>query len=161
MDQIDDRFATVMQGVGTAKTLGRIHGVNLELGGTNFKAVISVVDSDNFTILLGLDMMTNYGWSINMRDECIVMKNCQRVSFIQKTEVSHDFGKTIQRHGSTLKREEHKNPDVANLIEMGYEEAESQDALKNHNGDKAKAIEELMEKHMNSTMSKINSLKKR
>ena len=75
MDMLDDRFACVVQGVGSAKTLGRVHGVDLQVGGSKYKCEISVVDSPNLVMLLGLDMMTNYGWSIDMKNHCIIMED--------------------------------------------------------------------------------------
>ena len=64
---VDDRFAGVAVGVGTGKILGKIHMVELTIGGSyNFPCSITVMDSDaglgdkNMDCLFGLDMLKRH-----------------------------------------------------------------------------------------------------
>ena len=81
----------------------------------------------------------------------------RKVNFVAENDVEYDFGRTIQRMGS-IKKE--KANDVERLVDMGHDETEVKEALQKHNNDFDKALEELTEKNMNSTLSKIKALKK-
>lgn len=69
---VDDRFAGVAVGVGTGKILGKIHIVELEIGGYAFPCSITVMDSEaglgdkNMDCLFGLDMLKRHRCSIDL-----------------------------------------------------------------------------------------------
>lgn len=69
---VDDRFAGVAVGVGTGKILGKVHIVELEIGGYAFPCSITVMDSKeglgdkNMDCLFGLDMLKRHRCSIDL-----------------------------------------------------------------------------------------------
>ncbi|KAL7531652.1 hypothetical protein ACHAWF_003862, partial [Thalassiosira exigua] len=69
---VDDRFAGVAVGVGTGKILGRIHVVELEIGGCVFQCSVTVMDSKeglgdkNMDCLFGLDMLKRHRCCIDL-----------------------------------------------------------------------------------------------
>lgn len=69
---VDDRFAGVAVGVGTGKIMGRIHVVELTIGGYQFPCSITVMDSEsglgdkNMDCLFGLDMLKRHRCCIDL-----------------------------------------------------------------------------------------------
>ncbi len=63
---VDERFAGVAAGVGTGKILGRIHVVEMDIGGCVFPCSVTVMYSEgglgdkNMDCLLGLDMLKRH-----------------------------------------------------------------------------------------------------
>jgi len=66
LHMVDNRFAGTAVGVGTGKILGKIHMVELTIGGYDFPCSITVMDSDaglgdkNMDCLFGLDMLKRH-----------------------------------------------------------------------------------------------------
>ena len=69
---VDERFQGVAVGVGQGKILGKIHLVDLEIGGYAFTCSITVMDSDkglgdkNMDCLFGLDMLKRHRCNIDL-----------------------------------------------------------------------------------------------
>jgi len=69
---VDDRFAGTAVGVGTGKILGKIHMVELTIGGYDFPCSITVMDSEaglgdkNMDCLFGLDMLKRHRCCIDL-----------------------------------------------------------------------------------------------
>ena len=69
---VDERFAGIAVGVGTGKILGRIHVVEMEIGGVIFPCSFTVMDSasglgdKNMDCLFGLDMLKRHRCSIDL-----------------------------------------------------------------------------------------------
>lgn len=69
---VDDRFHGVAVGVGTGKIMGKIHMVELTIGGYDFPCSITVMDSEaglgdtNMDCLFGLDMLKRHRCCIDL-----------------------------------------------------------------------------------------------
>ena len=69
---VDKRYEGVAVGVGTGKILGKIHIVELTIGGYNFPCSITVMDSEsglgdkNMDVLFGLDMLKRHRCNIDL-----------------------------------------------------------------------------------------------
>lgn len=69
---VDDRFEGTAVGVGTGKILGKIHIVDLNIGGYDFPCSITVMDSKeglgdkNMDCLFGLDMLKRHRCCIDL-----------------------------------------------------------------------------------------------
>lgn len=69
---VDERFAGIAVGIGTGKILGRIHVVEMEIGGVIFPCSFTVMDSasglgnKNMDCLFGLDMIKRHRCSIDL-----------------------------------------------------------------------------------------------
>jgi len=72
LHMVDNRFAGTAVGVGTGKILGKIHMVELTIGGYDFPCSITVMDSDaglgdkNMDCLFGLDMLKRHRCCIDL-----------------------------------------------------------------------------------------------
>ena len=60
MNLLDDRFAGLAKGVGTAKILGRVHAAQFMLGKSHFEASITVIQNQDMDFLFGLDLLKRY-----------------------------------------------------------------------------------------------------
>ena len=75
---VDKRFEGVAVGVGTGKILGKIHIVELMIGGYAFPCSITVMDSEsglgdkNMDCLFGLDMLKRHRCSIDLAKNALV-----------------------------------------------------------------------------------------
>jgi len=75
---VDKRFEGVAVGVGTGKILGKIHIVELTIGGYAFPCSITVMDSEsglgdkNMDCLFGLDMLKRHRCSIDLAKNALV-----------------------------------------------------------------------------------------
>mmetsp|Transcript_9663 Transcript_9663/g.19592 ORF Transcript_9663/g.19592 Transcript_9663/m.19592 type:complete len:201 (+) Transcript_9663:1-603(+) len=75
---VDNRFAGTAVGVGTGKIMGKIHIVDLTIGGYAFPCSITVMDSEsglgdkNMDCLFGLDMLKRHRCSIDLAKNSLV-----------------------------------------------------------------------------------------
>lgn len=75
---VDNRFAGTAVGVGTGKIMGKIHIVDLTIGGYAFPCSITVMDSEsglgdkNMDCLFGLDMLKRHRCSIDLAKNALV-----------------------------------------------------------------------------------------
>ena len=85
---LDTNFSGVMKGVGEAKTLGRIHYVEVVLECGVYPCSFSVCSNNDLPAILGIDMMYNLGISIDFKKKQIHFDNGCSIGFINK---SHDL----------------------------------------------------------------------
>eukprot|EP00934_Nitzschia_sp_Nitz4_P003983 Nitzschia sp. Nitz4//scaffold21_size171442//66690//68021//NITZ4_002160-RA/size171442-processed-gene-0.48-mRNA-1//-1//CDS//3329542408//3973//frame0 len=91
LDYVDTRFAGVAVGVGTGKILGKVHIVQLQIGGTYFPCSVTVMDTmampeppagaksssdsqpkpKDMDFLLGLDMLKRHLCNIDLEAGCL------------------------------------------------------------------------------------------
>ncbi len=85
---LDTHYSGVMKGVGEAKTLGRIHYVEVVLECGVYPCSFSVCSNNDLPAILGIDMMYNLGISIDFKKKQIHFDNGCSVGFINRT---HDL----------------------------------------------------------------------
>lgn len=99
LNLIDERFAAMTRGVGTAKSEGRIHSVPVSLGDTNLEVPCSfTVIQTHVGILFGLDMLKRHKCCIDLAQNALIIGD-RRVEFLDDTAVDTDvdsFLKEIQ-----------------------------------------------------------------
>lgn len=99
LNLIDERFAAMTHGVGSAKSEGRIHSVAVSLGDTNLEIPCSfTVIQTRVGILFGLDMLKRHKCCIDLAQNALVIGE-RRVEFLGDTAVDTDvdsFLKEIQ-----------------------------------------------------------------
>lgn len=89
---IDDRFAGIARGVGTARILGRIHKATLKIGSpdTGYDEVpcsFTVMEGKGVDMLLGLDMLKRYQADISLRQSSLVFPNGVKIPFLPEHEI--------------------------------------------------------------------------
>lgn len=85
---LDTQYSGVMKGVGEAKTLGRLHYVEVVLECGVYPCSFSVCSNNDLPAILGIDMMYNLGISIDFKKKQIHFNNGCSVEFINRT---HDI----------------------------------------------------------------------
>lgn len=123
---VDTRFAGVAVGVGSGKILGRIHLVNLKMGGYFFPCTITVMDSKeglgdkNMDFLFGLDMLKRHRCKIDLAQNALVLTVDDKdvaTPFLAEYQLDESKGGT---RGF--------NPEQANAEIDGRNQAASEDA---------------------------------
>jgi DNA damage-inducible protein 1 len=68
---MDVRFAGMAKGVGTAKILGRVHAVKVQIGKSFFISSFTILDNDSMDFLFGLDQLKKHQASIDLKDNVL------------------------------------------------------------------------------------------
>ena len=102
---VDNRFSGVAVGVGTGKILGKIHMVDLTIGGHLFPCSITVMDSEaglgdkNMDCLFGLDMLKRHRCSIDLAKNVLVFQlegdKCMEAPFLHEKDLPKCKGGTL------------------------------------------------------------------
>ena len=66
MKLVDRDFAGVAQGVGTSKIIGRIHAVEVMIGGRHFACSLTVLEDNKEDFLFGLDNLKRHQCCIDL-----------------------------------------------------------------------------------------------
>lgn len=83
---IDRRFTGIAKGVGTGRIEGRVHLVQLQLGGQFLPCSMTIIDGDGPDMLLGLDMLKRHQCCIDLRDG-VLSVNGEQISFLPEAEI--------------------------------------------------------------------------
>ena len=71
----DKRFAGMAVGVGTSRILGRIHLVDLKIGGSVFKCSLTVLEDNSVDFLFGLDNIKRHQCCIDAVNNQLILRN--------------------------------------------------------------------------------------
>ena len=100
-DLIDKRFSGMAAGVGTGKILGKVHIVQLEIGGSFFPCSISIMETpkdknaQEMPFLFGLDMMKRHLCQIDLQQGCLNFPvSGVKVPFLHEKDLSEKQGGT-------------------------------------------------------------------
>lgn len=103
---VDERFEGTAVGVGTGKILGRIHIVDLTIGGYAFPCSITVMDSEsglgdkNMDCLFGLDMLKRHRCNIDLGKNALIFPlgmtgECMEAPFLHEKDLPTSKGGTL------------------------------------------------------------------
>ena len=74
MRLVDSRFHGMAQGVGVDKILGRIHAINLEIGGVHFDCCFHILENSKIDMLFGLDMLKRHQCCIDLHKNVLTLR---------------------------------------------------------------------------------------
>jgi len=115
---IDKRFAGQVVGVGTGRTLGRVHIANIKIQGNYFPITLTVMDDSqglgdsNMEMLLGLDMLKRHRCSIDLAEGKLFFEGANgRVStpFLHEKDLPETKGGTLGFNPNKQPNEDEKN----------------------------------------------------
>eukprot|EP00490_Sorites_sp_Unknown_P005786 CAMPEP_0114637700 /NCGR_PEP_ID=MMETSP0191-20121206/234_1 /TAXON_ID=126664 /ORGANISM="Sorites sp." /LENGTH=271 /DNA_ID=CAMNT_0001849433 /DNA_START=21 /DNA_END=836 /DNA_ORIENTATION=- len=70
--RLDSRYQGMAAGVGTARILGKLRGVPVQIGHVEFALDFSVLGVDQPLLLLGIDQMRRFKCVVNLEKECLI-----------------------------------------------------------------------------------------
>lgn len=80
---IDTRYRIITQGVGTQKSMGRIHALNVKIGNEVWTNSFTVLTGSIDHVILGIDWMTKNRAIIDLSQRCIIL-NGKKIPFIER-----------------------------------------------------------------------------
>jgi DNA damage-inducible protein 1 len=154
---VDERFAGIAQGVGTAKILGRVHSAQIKIGATFLPCSFTIMEGKGVDLLFGLDMLKRHQACIDLKDNVLRIAG-QNVPFLSEHELtlkargegqspetskpttdssSKPTGSTTPTiaNSSSSSSSKYPNEKIKTLTDLGFSREEAIGALDACNGD--------------------------
>jgi DNA damage-inducible protein 1 len=96
MRLLDQRFAGIARGVGTAKILGKVHSAQLKLADLHLPCAITVMEGREVDLLLGLDMLKAHQACIDLEKNVLRIQG-REVSFLPEHELPEKAREMFQQ----------------------------------------------------------------
>ena len=84
---MDTRFEGIAKGVGSQKTLGRIHSTSIKVGRSHLQCAITILEELPFDYLFGLDMLRRHQCCIDLKRNALLLGSSDdAVPFLPESE---------------------------------------------------------------------------
>ncbi|KAJ3272109.1 DNA damage-inducible protein 1 [Terramyces sp. JEL0728] len=135
MHLLDDRFAGIAKGVGTAKILGRIHSTQIKVGNQFLHCSLTVMEGKDVDLLFGLDMLKRHLACIDL-EKNVLRINGEEVPFLSEHELPENAKEPAptpqeqpQQSSSQPTTSTYPEDIINNLISLGVSREEAISAL--------------------------------
>ena len=124
MRLLDNRFAGVAFGVGTARILGRVHSAQLKLSDLHLACAFTVMEGRDVDLLFGLDMLKAHQACIDLERNVLRIRG-REVKFLAEHELP-ESSKIFQNPRSRLPNPDGSDPQNAESSTAGASSSQSQ-----------------------------------
>lgn len=126
---VDVSFRGEARGVGVGIIIGRIHSVNLEIGGKFFNCAFHVLETSSINMLFGLDMLKRHQCCIDLHKNVLTL-NAGEISipFIHESQIQKELEDYVESEAKELKIEK-KQEEVKKTEEKKIEEKKIEEKI--------------------------------
>uniref|UniRef100_A0A0N5C8T1 UBA domain-containing protein n=1 Tax=Strongyloides papillosus TaxID=174720 RepID=A0A0N5C8T1_STREA len=142
LNLVDKRYCGAASGIGGMQNIiGKIHSTSISVNEHLFEIPIQVLDGNNSTVLIGLDMLKRNQCVIDLQKNILRFGDGTETPFLSEAEAEREralFEEQMEAYNNAQGKEEESSPStfvadsekLSQLISMGFEEGRAKEALR-------------------------------